>query len=226
MKQHRTIKLSLLVLGILMSLLMVILVSRLVQQSPLTINGWVGHTQQVYREIQSILIATLDAETGQRGYVITDNPEYLKFYHGARARVDKHLKRLSYLTRDNPVQQERVGELQMVLDHKFVELNRTLRELKTGGKYKAVVVVNEHVGLQDMRHAREITDILMKEEDRLLVLRNKDAYILFYCILFCIIGVIGRDIIFLTLWHTENKNDKTAEGSDIRAGPEAPQANQ
>ena len=49
-----------------------------------------------------------DAETGQRGYLITGQEDYLEPYHAAVAAIGKSVQRVKQLTEDNPRQQARI----------------------------------------------------------------------------------------------------------------------
>ncbi len=75
----------------------------------------VVHTYQVMDQIWQVLLDVQGAEAGERGYIITHNPEYLATYrlNFARARAD--LDRFRMLTRDNPEQQERAGQLAVLV---------------------------------------------------------------------------------------------------------------
>jgi hypothetical protein len=70
---------------------------------------WVGHTHEVLNALDDLLSGIKDAETGQRGYVITGEARYLEPYQGAREVVDQRLKSLRELTPDNPIQQQRLS---------------------------------------------------------------------------------------------------------------------
>ncbi|MCA1802302.1 MAG: CHASE3 domain-containing protein [Rhodothermaceae bacterium] len=51
-----------------------------------------------------------DAETGQRGYLLTGNYDYLEPYNNSLWEIDLELFRLQSLTNDNPLQQEIIEE--------------------------------------------------------------------------------------------------------------------
>lgn len=66
---------------------------------------WVRHTHQVLTDLDELMSEMKDAETGQRGYVITGESRYLEPYNTARDTVDQKLKHVRDLTSDNPIQQ-------------------------------------------------------------------------------------------------------------------------
>src|ERR1700759_1522184 len=50
-------------------------------------SGWGDHTDSVINELNSALSSLKDAETGQRGFLLTDDTAYLRPYTGARERA-------------------------------------------------------------------------------------------------------------------------------------------
>src|SRR5579872_2059032 len=84
--------------------------------------GTVRHTFQVLTELEDLLSTLKDAETGQRGYVITGAKRYLEPYQGAATMAEEKLKNIRQLTVDNSAQQERITALEPLLAAKFAEL--------------------------------------------------------------------------------------------------------
>src|SRR5690349_6996813 len=72
---------------------------------------WVSHTQAVIAELNGLLHAMVDAEAGQRGFVITSKEEDLAPFNIGLAVTDGHIKRLRDLTQDNEDQQKRLDVL-------------------------------------------------------------------------------------------------------------------
>src|SRR5438067_944804 len=58
---------------------------------------WVSHTYQIIAELESTQLALSDAETGQRGFIITGQEEYLAPYKLAVTTTKDHIARLSEL---------------------------------------------------------------------------------------------------------------------------------
>src|SRR3954447_9325960 len=72
---------------------------------------WVAHTHEVTRQLAELQSLLKDAETGQRGYLVTGDKAYLRPYADALAAVGGVVDGLQELTADNPRQQERIGRL-------------------------------------------------------------------------------------------------------------------
>ncbi|HWA31582.1 MAG TPA: CHASE3 domain-containing protein, partial [Rhizomicrobium sp.] len=84
---------------------------------------WVTHTYETMASLRAVLTDAIDAETGQRGYLLTRKPSYLKPFHDAEARLDRDLGRFQTLTSDNPDQQKRASELRKLFAARFKVLN-------------------------------------------------------------------------------------------------------
>src|SRR5262249_38669932 len=81
------------------------------QQRGVQTRDWVLHSRVVLNNSTQLLTALLDAETGQRGYIITHDSALLAPYFGTRHRADSLLEVLRGLTGDNPAQQARLDTL-------------------------------------------------------------------------------------------------------------------
>jgi CHASE3 domain sensor protein len=69
---------------------------------------WVMHTDRVIAELEATLSTLKDAETGERGYIITGEETYLEPYQAALGQIDRHVQAVRDLTVDNPSQQARI----------------------------------------------------------------------------------------------------------------------
>jgi len=89
---------------------------------------WVVHTYQVMDSLRAIAGDVADAETGQRGFLLTRNRSFLEPYDNARPRIADDLARFERLTGDNPVQQLRARSLRALIASQLDLLAQTLRE--------------------------------------------------------------------------------------------------
>src|SRR5690348_4406382 len=86
--------------------------------------GSVAHTQAVLELTGGVLRTLLDAEAGQRGFLITGKEEFLEPYRQARARLDQQLKTLKDKTLDSSRQQDRLGELESLAADRLASLQK------------------------------------------------------------------------------------------------------
>ncbi|HEX5269251.1 MAG TPA: CHASE3 domain-containing protein, partial [Gemmataceae bacterium] len=75
-------------------------------------NRAVAHTHEVLTTLEQVLSLLKDAETGQRGFLLTGEASYLQPYEDARQSIETSLARLQELTADNPAQQQRLKDLE------------------------------------------------------------------------------------------------------------------
>jgi len=135
----------------------------------------VEHTWAVIGEIESTLSTLTDAETGQRGYLLTGISSFLEPYQAALATVADHLARLQQLTADNPAQQARLHELDDLVRAKLDELASTIRLHDAGDAAEALRTVQAGFGNDAMKRIRETASAMREEERRLLALRSLGA---------------------------------------------------
>ena len=108
-----------------------------------------------------------DAETGQRGYVITGDPGYLAPFAQAVTNVKDELAALRRLTREDPAQQERLRHLDALVAEKLVELDQTIRARTDQGFDAAAHIVATDRGKRLMDEIRLLVGTMRSEEDRL-----------------------------------------------------------
>jgi len=171
---------------------------------------WVTHTLEVKGMITQLLSLIQDAETGQRGFIITGNPDYLAPYNNALSVTPIALERLRGKTTDNPKQQKYIIELNKLINEKYDELKETVRLRKTTGFADAVAIVDSNLGQNLMIEIREKIKIMQAEEDQLLISRTKKAESIKYLegafVLFLVIILLFIRHILLTLKREHKAN--------------------
>jgi PAS domain S-box-containing protein len=86
----------------------------------------VTHTTEVLEALEEVVSTTKDAETGQRGYVITGEAAYLQPYQTALARIQGKITCAKSLTLDNPWQQAQFPKLERLIATKLQELDQVV----------------------------------------------------------------------------------------------------
>ena len=138
-------------------------------------DAWVKHTYQVRTEFATLLSQLKDAETGQRGYLITGEDDYLEPYKVAIGSAKNTLDDIRRLTADNPNQQRRIASLGPLIDAKFTELKQTIDLRRTQGFDAAQKVVLSNVGKATMDQIRAVVTEGDQEELALLNKRTEEA---------------------------------------------------
>jgi signal transduction histidine kinase/CheY-like chemotaxis protein len=129
---------------------------------------WVRHTLDADRQLVELLSSLQDAETGQRGYLLTGREYYLAPYERARDRALAALDRIGQQLADNPGQQTRLDRLRPVVMGKLDELAETVALTRDGQAVAALQIVMTDRGRELMQAARAIVAGMRGEEARLL----------------------------------------------------------
>ncbi|HEY2003152.1 MAG TPA: CHASE3 domain-containing protein [Acidobacteriaceae bacterium] len=133
---------------------------------------WLAHSWQVVHQVERVLGSAVNAETGERGYLISGMDSYLEPYTTARQELPAELAHLQSLTSDNPAQQARVQELRATLQLRFTVLQKAIDMRKHGGPDLSAPLLIGGPGTIEMAHIRALCDAMEAEEDRLLAIRT------------------------------------------------------
>lgn len=132
----------------------------------------IAKTYEIRRQARELMLAVVDAETGQRGYLITRDAAYLDPYNVAVGNLSQTYQSLLALLSDNPTQLSRIEALVPDLDAKRAEMARTIELMSTGQSGEALALLRSDTGLQLMDRIRTALLQVIGEEDDKLVERN------------------------------------------------------
>jgi PAS domain S-box-containing protein len=135
------------------------------------LNDQVQRTHEVKEELGAVLGLVVDAESGQRGYLITDDPAYLEPYQEATSQIEGRLARLDSLTKNSSPQQQRMRELRRIEREELAVLQQTVQLDTEGRDLEAGRLVLSGVGRQRMDELRRVVADMEREEDRVLAMR-------------------------------------------------------
>lgn len=130
----------------------------------------INHTNDVLLTAEKLLGDLKDAETGQRGYVLSGNPAYLKPYYDGTESLANHYSRLTSLTSDDPEQQELLRKIKKIVAAKIKELASTINSVQEGHKDAAIEMINRDIGKDYMDDIRSLIAEFSRSE---LVLLEK-----------------------------------------------------
>ncbi|BAZ21260.1 multi-sensor signal transduction histidine kinase [Kalymmatonema gypsitolerans NIES-4073] len=138
-------------------------------------ESWVTHTHQVLTELENTLSTLKDAETGQRGYVLTGDKHYLEPYFAALSQINGNIKNIRQLTADNSSQQRRILFLERKVAEKLNELQKTIALRQEKGIEPAQQVVLSGRGKKLMDDIRRLITQMEKVENELLQQRSQES---------------------------------------------------
>jgi CHASE3 domain sensor protein len=136
---------------------------------------WVTHSAEVIDTADAALIELRDAESGQRGFVITHNPEFARTFEETVAKSQKAVDHLVKLTVDNPVQNVRARNLGKVIQRRIDVMRRPLELARRGEFEKARAAITSGYGRELMARVALDSQAFLMEENALQTVRIKDA---------------------------------------------------
>ena len=138
-------------------------------------DAWVDHTHQVISSLRRVQSLVADAETGQRGYLITGDKLFLSPYTNAVNELDGELATLRALTADNPAQQENRVELQSAAIKRIEQLREVLLLRESKGISAAGQEILTLEGMRTDNVIRQTVRLMEERENRLLQERERTA---------------------------------------------------
>jgi PAS domain S-box-containing protein len=125
------------------------------------------HSRQVEIALEESESTLKDAETGQRGYLLTGDTTYLAPYERAKAEIGPRLDELARMTADNPSQQSNINQLRTLTREKMDEMAQTVSLYQSGNADAAKAMVLSDRGLLLMDRLRLLFAQMHSEETRL-----------------------------------------------------------
>jgi len=120
----------------------------------------------VLRQLDEFLSSVKDAETGQRGYLITGEERYLQPFNQVRAQVVKSLESLHTLTVSGDLPPDKVERLTALAQQKLSELEDTIRLRREKGLDAAMAVMRIDRGKQLMDELRNVVGNMRAAEEK------------------------------------------------------------
>jgi len=135
-------------------------------------EAWVSRAHDVREALDGVLTSLEDAETGQRGFLLTGAPAYLQPWEAANAALGGKLAALEALTRDEPDQRARVEAMRPLIDERLAELTSTIALRRQPGGFEAARrVVLSDLGKHLMDDLRERIEAMSAAQHRLMEAR-------------------------------------------------------
>jgi signal transduction histidine kinase/DNA-binding response OmpR family regulator len=135
----------------------------------------VVHTHQVIDSTRAILSDLQDAETGQRGFLLTGRQDYLEPYDAARLDLPKRLAAVADLVTDNPDQTRRVARLKELSQQRIEVIESSLAAYRSQGLDAARSIVLSDTGKRLMDDIRVVVADIIATENTLLTDRVERA---------------------------------------------------
>ena len=97
------------------------------------VEYWVDHTESVLQHLQQLLQSVVDAETGARGYILSQSDDALVPYNTARQTIPRDIEAIEHLMADNPQQVDSARQLAKIIQSKIDVLTPRSIRIETQG---------------------------------------------------------------------------------------------
>lgn len=160
----------------------------------------VVRTNAILVELQNVSRSALNAETGQRGYVLTLDRRYLQPYNLGSAQYRPALERLRTLlgNETTPRQRELVDEIETLSGAKFAEIEQSLELVADGNLIGARSLILTDEGQEAMERLRQAVREMEDIERGILLEASSDAARAEGRVLPLLLGLLA--LILVALW--------------------------
>ena len=132
---------------------------------------WTMHTYEVLGTIRELGIMVRDAETNQRGFLLTGNSDYLAQFDSALSRIPALQGELQSQTSDNAAQQGRLQVLAPAWQQRLQQLSQTIQVRRDKGMEAASALVGTTAGRATMKNIEDTLAAMSAMERSLLTER-------------------------------------------------------
>ncbi len=151
------------------------LLQELAQQRLETARRDARESSQIVRTIQGLEIALQEAQSSQRGYLLTDDAAYLAPYDDAVQAIQSSLAKLHGLLSERSDELDALSPVATSVGTKLGEMAATIMSAKAGNRSQALAIVGTDVGENAMRSIMTSLDGLLASEDARRVARADAA---------------------------------------------------
>ena len=166
-------------------------------------SKWVDHTDSVIIKTDRALFVLRDAESGQRGYLLTGDSTFLRDFNGALDTLHGIIDSIGEMTIDNPNQVQNIRDLRAVIDQPLVILSQIIEQKKSDNIYNLQELERARVySLQ----ARAILQRMERAEHQLLAARivSVQKYSAYTPILIVVAAILSILITLVFYWRVHN----------------------
>jgi CheY-like chemotaxis protein/CHASE3 domain sensor protein len=136
---------------------------------------WTSHTYEVLSLVQKIENQALNSETGVRGYILSQQDNFLRPYTINSVKIGPTIRELRKLVSDNPGQSERVDSLEFYANQKQADMQGILESSRIRGRAASLEQILTGSGQRIKENMLGISNEITKIEYQLLAKRKADT---------------------------------------------------
>jgi CHASE3 domain sensor protein len=165
------------------------------------------------RSVEGVFVTLLNAETGQRGYLLTNKETYLEPYVFAEQAVVPMLAEAKKTCL--PEDEETIAKIEALSSLKMAELRQTVDACRTGGTKPALAMVNQGDGIKTMNEIRVLVEELQLKNHEQWKAGGKTLNEMIYAAKTCMLLVLFLSTLnfspFIWAYVRGGKQEKTDE---------------
>lgn len=167
-------------------------------------STWRSHTYQSLQKIEDINKTLIEAETTERGFILTGEEEYANKIIIIEQELTTKLNELEEFVKDNPSQIERITIMRKPINERITNINNAIEVRKNQGIEAAIKSISfDHDKLlksEILKYQNELTS----EEEKLLVDRTNELdngmdFVIIINLSASVIGVIIISVVFIVI---------------------------
>jgi CheY-like chemotaxis protein/signal transduction histidine kinase/CHASE3 domain sensor protein len=165
-------------IGFLLAVVAVAIIAMLSYQSLQTTTATAANltqTVEVLGRLESLLSTLIDAETGQRGFLLAGEESYLAPYTDAKDALPDEIKSMRALLVNRPEQRRRLDALESLANLKMAELESTVAARRAGKTDAALALVRTDRGKIYMDRIRAAVSEMEAAERQLLAQHTQES---------------------------------------------------
>ncbi len=132
--------------------------------------------RQIKFQIEALISLMKDAETGQRGFLLTRQDSYLEPYQEAIKELPLQMSKLEGDLKDEPEQLGRLKKIEGLVRLKLDLIALTIREQRARGPHSAIKIVLTNQGKTYMDEVRQIINEMKAVQDERIATRSQQAH--------------------------------------------------
>jgi signal transduction histidine kinase len=178
-------------------------------------NKQVANTLELMVALGNTLSHINEAETAQRGYILTGDRKFLDPYPGAIEAVKRELATLSLLTAGNPTQRAALNKLNPLIEERIARMQDSIHIREERGFEPALEVIVTKKGNEIMHEIRGVIHEMQTEEEATLDRRYNRSKQNFRNTLIGFIAVVLLNFVLLSLAYVIVRRDLIARQRNI-----------
>jgi PAS domain S-box-containing protein len=177
----------------------------------------INRSYQVKDKINQVLTNLVNAETGQRGYLLTKDSRFLQPYYGSREKVQTNITDLKILIEKNEVQQKNIQLLLQLADKRLAILSENIDLYTLNSNHDSLFIKSLQEGKTAMDKIRDHVAVMLDIENDLLAYRknqkSQTAYLSpLYSLLLSVISIAIAAIAFFGFRNEMFLRNKAEDG--------------